>query len=384
MKKYFLLTVTLALGAALLTPTLTIFAQETRSTFGIESPTKGLTSSGISQSCLNGLNSFMAAGIGYEGFTDYFRDFLLWPSHYADVAAVQQQVNQARYAVVAAFLRCDTNRLKSSTDAYYKLEAELYFVRHFVDTGGGFLKVLSEGNDRDSFLNDMSNFYILRKKSENPDQDKAILAGYFDEFTQKYGEKAKSYASFGNDPAFKDLGAKFDELIKSFKDLSSTSSALKSSNEKEEKPKKAESGDAPAVNGPPKTVKERAAGLFAKILNACVTTPNDRFCIAGSSTTTDPLQTKPGEKKSFGDVIFSIQQQELKQTQDVDKVEMLTRYELLYGDVSGGGVGQVLDRLDKLNSVLGQGIDKVPETGSLLPLEKVSQCATTVLKKQCS
>lgn len=331
--------------------------------------------------CMSGLRQFMAAGIGYEGFTDYFRDFKLWPVHYADVAALQQKVNKARYAVVASFLRCDKDRLQIVSDQYYKLEAELYYVRFYVDTQGDSLVNRTKTfEDREKFIQDMTKFYLLRKKSQDPEQDKAIISGYFDEFLKKYEEKAKTYAGFGKDPVYKDLGAKFDELINTFKGLSKIKSGLTSDKPKETKPKKDKNSTNTSA-GPKKTVKERAAQIFGKLFNACVTTENDRYCISGPSAAKKPKEKK--KPKTFEDVMISVQAQQLKKTKDLNKVEMLTRYELLYGDVSGGGMGEILDKLDLLKASITKGTEGDPKKGSYNPLDQVNKCAENVLKKHC-
>lgn len=363
-------------------------------------------------SCLSGMRQFLSAGLGYESFTDYWRDFSLWPSQYADVASIENQVNKARYAVVAAFLRCDLNRLQSVTNAYYKLEAELYFVRHFVDTSGGEVRnLIADAADRESFANTMINSLLLRKVSADKEKDRALFRGYFDEFDAKYAERAKSYASFGKDPVFQELGKKFDELIETFKSLSNLGGAMKAAGKeavkKEEKPAAEESSNAGAAQSPPKSIREKASSFLSKFMDLCVTPSGvgpagidithsalsqseNRYCLLGDANTTkqefsapDPNVNKASDKKSFGEIITAISRQQAKQTEDISKAEMLTRYELLYGEVNGGGVLELFQKMNTLNAILGKGID-TPLSGSLEPLAKVKSCLQDALKKQCS
>lgn len=337
-------------------------------------------------SCLSGWRQFISAGIGTQGFKDYWRDFSLYPAHYADVVIVEQQLNKARYAVMAAFLRCDLNKLKSVTNAYYKLEAELYFVRHFVETSGGSVKILTENPaERQKLVDEVANHIILFKKSQNPEEDRAIISGYFSTFETKYKERAKKYAQFGNDAVYGELGKKFDELIDTFKSFGKINNDL----QKEEKPaeKTAEQNretKTPAHAGALKNIKELAAAI-AKRFDACATTEDKRYCITGEDRkkTEDPFTpsniTKSSEKKTFGEVMFLVEKRAQERTEDIDKVQMLAKYEILYGQVNGDGIIELMKKMDALLAILGP----AKEEGSIEPLNKLQQCAKHVNTNQC-
>lgn len=366
-------------------------AQENIQIFGIEGQPKEKKLS----SCVSGLRQFLAAGLGYQSLKDYFRDFVLWPSHYADVASVQEQLNRTRYAVIAAFLRCDTDRLKSVTEAYYRLEAELYFVRHFVDTEGGFLHILTENpGDRQKFMNDMVGYLFLLKPAENREKEKALFSGYFDLFEAKYRSRAKSYANPQGDSIFDELAVKFEKLIDTFASFKSLGTEL------------AALGDETIVEGAvslydaASAVYENTGGALKKTLDAivskfdaCVETPDSRYCLTGENVEKEGgifagteferfIQNfTRGGKKSFQDVMVAVEQQELRRTQDLDRAEMLARYEMLYGQVSGSGLPALISQMDTLLSVLSDGSKKVP--GSLEPLSALQQCAAEVHNRQC-
>lgn len=351
-------------------------------------------------SCLKGWRQFVAAGVGFQDFSDYWRDFFLWPSHYADVANVQNQLNRARYAVMAAFLRCDLPRLTSVTEAYYRLEAELYFVRHFVDTDGGYLKVLTESpGSRDKFADEMVDYMILLKPAEDEARERAIYSGYFDLFSARYASRARTYASFGEDPVFEELGAKFDELIeafKSFKDLGSEMKQL--GNEAIVEPATAVGKATAAFFKAPAKSIVAATQAIAKRFDACASTPDNRYCLQGESRTesnfSDPFDTKGGTKpKTFDEVMFAVRQGEVQKTEDTDKAEMRARYEMLYGQVTGGGMKELISGMDDLLAVLGEGREAVPPrggtggiegiSGSLEPLAKIQECVQSVKNNVC-
>lgn len=338
------------------------------------------------ESCLSGWRQFISAGIGTQGFKDYWRDFSLYPAHYADVILVEQQLNKARYAVMAAFLRCDLNKLKSVTNAYYKLEAKLYFVRHFVETSGGSVKILIENPaERQKVIDEVVNHILLFKKSQNPEEDRAIISGYFSTFETKYKERAKKYAQFGNDAVYSELGKKFDELIETFKSFGKINDDL----QKEEEPidketEKNKETKTPAHAGASKNIKELAAAI-AKRFDACATTEDERYCITGEDRkkTEDPftpLNVKSNtERKTFGEVMFLVEKRGVERTEDLDKAQMLAKYEILYGQVNGDGIIELTKKMDALLTILGP----AKEEGSIEPLNKLQQCAKHVNTNQC-
>ena len=358
-------------------------AQENLQIFGSEPSGHEQSEGRDLTACLQGWRQFIAAGIGYEDFSDYWRDFFLWPSHYADVAAVQDQLNKARYALMAAFLRCDLNRLKSVTDAYYRLEAELYFVRHYVDTDGGFLSVLTETpGKRKKFADEMLAYMILAKPAASQEETRTLYGNYFDLFEAKYKERAKQYASFGDDPVYQQLGAKFDEFlatIRSFEKMGDEIVAL--TNEAIIEPAQAV-GKAVvnAYNHPLKSLGE-AASAVAKRFDACAQTPDNRYCVTGESRTGSDYDDIFGGpfgtsgKITYDEARKAKSKRDAQLSEDLDRADMAARYELLYGQINGDGVHSIIEKMDSLLFTL--------EQGSLPKLDRIEQCASTVQGNVC-
>lgn len=372
------------------------------------------------ESCAAGWRAFLAAGVGYESFTDYVRDFFLLPSHYADVRAVENQLNKARYAVMSAFLRCDTSRLKSATNAYYRLEAELYFLRHFVDTDGGFLRILSESpEERGKFVQEMTDFMILRKKSEDPEADRAIFSGYFNLFEGRYKERAKSYAGYGDDPIYSDLAAKFGELIETLKSFGELTDELGSLGEEAivDPLRAAADATVAAFQQPNKALLGILEAARSKI-GACIETDDNRFCTTGDSRNDsehdpdlfsndvlpdiaspqfwdriDQARQKAGGGLTYEQVNQAITAAQEKKFEDVSEVEMRTRYEVLYGYVSGDGVSKVIETMDELIFTLEEGRLADPNAptafgkknipGSLEPIGNFGKCVAQVRERVC-
>jgi len=344
-------------------------------------------------SCLAGWRDFLSASTPQTDVSDYFRDFFLWPSHYADVAAIQNQLNKSRYAVMAAFFRCDLERLKVVTEAYYRLEAELYFVRHYVQTDGDNLHVLTENAaERQKFQKEMIDYFIVRKESPDPEKDRALFSGYFDLFAAKYGAKARTYGSFGNDPAYSQLVEKFNDLLDTLKSFSEPYEQLKAlGNEAIVEPAQAIGRAAAAAYDSPAGALIDLGKAIAQRFDACVETDDNRYCLSDIGSSADRADEDPfsflGAPRTFTQVMISVRKKSVQRTDDVSKADMLKRYELLYGQLGGGGTRATLDRLDTLNAILGDGAPAKPGSaaikGSLKPLQDIATCADNIVDKQC-
>lgn len=355
--------------------------------------------------CLAGWRQFLSALVGYEDFTDYWRDFFLWPLHFSDVMNVTMQLNKARYKVMSTFLRCDIDNLKSATNSYYRLEAELYYVRHYVDTDGGYLNILTDSpGSRQQFLNDMLDSLILRKNSDNPEADRQLFNGFFNIFVVRYKDRAKKYASFSNDPAYEELFEKWKELKKTFSSFDELGGELQAlGNEAVVEPLTAVADFAvSAVNDPVAALKSTGAAI-ANRFQACVEAEDDRYCNGEiGDMSVDKLFGDVGKdagdflnrmrtKKTFEQVNVQINTQQAAKSADLDKAAMITRYEILYGQVGGDGVRDVVTRMDTLLEILGAQQKKPvagaapakPIANSLDALETVIKCAKTIDEREC-
>ncbi|MEK7524295.1 MAG: hypothetical protein AAB588_04680 [Patescibacteria group bacterium] len=342
--------------------------------------------------CITGLRRFLSPPNGdfFEDFYDYIRDFSLLPLHYADVANVENQTNRARYAVIAAYLRCDLNRLKAATDAYFRLEAELYFLRHFVDTNSGIVRQRLVEN-REAFQKQMMDRIIPAHSAEDEEKDRALFGAYFDQFAAQYQARGESYDKAEGDPIFDELGAKFDKLvdtIATFQDLGKEVGEFG----KDVGSAVAEGAGAvyngvAAFQNPGSVFKDLGMNLLNR-LQICPdpSAPADcqnlygvgKSAVDAFFNATSNIK-KFYEKKTFEEVQIAVSQQDLKRTEDFTKAEMLARYELLYGQVNGDGITTVVSRLDYLLTTLGSD----GEFGSLKPLTSVAECADKVKGNVC-
>ncbi len=371
--------------------------------------------------CAAGWRQFVAAGIGYEDFTDYWRDLyigLIWPVYFSDISNVENQLNKARYSVMATFLRCDTDKLKFYTQAYYRLEAELYFVRHYVDIKSGTIRprAYADEGEKNDFTKEMMEYFVIRKKSDDPEKDKALFSGYFDLFAGKYRERVKMYTDEDEDMGIKQLKDRFEQMLQTFKDFGKESAALGS-----------DVGEAggdiwgelvavkqaavSAYQNPTNAIKEAASAISGRF-KVCPATghPDECKTIAetiaqgasagyefgkgfiknayevgkdigsgvaglGSAAGSKVIEMLSSGQTEFGKMDEKASEIKEMASASAARADMLSRYELLYGQVGGAGVSELVGKMDELIATLGN--------ASLEPLGQLEECADEVQGNVC-
>lgn len=216
MKKLPIITISLILLLATFASPATIMAQEAPVYPGSspaaqpgESPGTGFSSSGTGQEAIcrgdRDWSTFISATLSYDDFAEYWKDILYRYSdnicHYTDIDSLLNRVNKAREQIRKAFYSCaPTSTLKKT---YYRLEAELFFLRKYIDTSNGnFIAV-----NPDKLHADLRNYFVLNKSfftDEEMDQ-------LFEEFKTKYDNRLSTYKNC-KDANWTDLVNKWQEF----------------------------------------------------------------------------------------------------------------------------------------------------------------------------
>lgn len=338
----------------------------------------------------------------------YFRDLLLMPAHFADVLNIEQQLNRARNAVMSAAFRCDTNAQTAAERSYFKLEAELYFVRYFVKplaSWRGWIKVqrqarvpsvLDNPQERTQFLNTLIKDFSAVIPGANEEQKKVLLTAYFEEFEARYGERPNAYG--GADDVWGELANKLDQFIDTLKSLKNLGSELKGL-AKDTGEAVAEGaravGDAgkkmQSLAKSPKSIISAAGGVINSVFQVCPRRVA-KDCKGIIDTAKDVVEEVMGvissvkkfsEKKTFDDIKVAIEMNEVQKSEDITKGEMLARYEMLYGQASGGGLVEIMEKMDELLMIVqnGRGTQIQGSTRALVDTQK---CVKMVRTRECS
>lgn len=354
------------------------------------------------ESCVAGLRDFLYITI-VNGFStpnndikDYWRDFFLAPLHFNDVFGVQLQLNKARYEVIGTFLRCDVERFNQVKDVYYKLDEELYFLRHFIDTASligapSYVDQISLESRKSAFSNEVV-AYILKKTPDGDELKKqALYSGYFDLLVAKYRHKLVQYVEDGSSSddatvALKEKLLKLGKTIKSIKEVGTELNGL--GNDMADAAVAIKESFVPE-NSTNSGLYDLIAGV-ANRFDICASTDEDRYCASDGVKYLNELgaikespeqrqknlfKTSKTEPKSFDQVLTSIEETKRDDVADLDEAQMLTRYEILYGRVGGAGIGAMVNKVDELNTLM--------KIGTLPQLEKIYNCVNDIEDKQC-
>lgn len=150
-------------------------------------------------------STFISSTVSYDGFVEYWDDILVRYNtnicHYTDIDGLLKRITKARKQIRNAFYACaDTTKMKKT---YYELEAELFFLRNYVDTENGSFIVISD----DKLVKEMRDFFVLNKGFFS---DQEIIA-LFERFKSRYESKLKTYQNC-TDPTWGALVEKWNQF----------------------------------------------------------------------------------------------------------------------------------------------------------------------------
>ncbi|MFC1747989.1 hypothetical protein ACFL2V_04210 [Pseudomonadota bacterium] len=147
-------------------------------------------------------STFISSTIGFFEFSEYWKDILVRYNanicHYQDIYSLVQRLDRVRTQIRRAFYVCaDTTRLK---DTYYLLEAEIFFLRNFIETDNSQFIVK---NDARLFKEFKKNFGKRFTRTQ--------LESVYDRFKTKYTNKLETYRNC-KDGSWEALVNKWEEF----------------------------------------------------------------------------------------------------------------------------------------------------------------------------
>ncbi len=345
-------------------------------------------SSGAQLFCKRDFSNFIVNGIDFdgEGFTDYWRDILvIYNNNYcqfADIDSLLNRIDKARKQLRQAFYVCDNNTAQRVAAQYYQMSAELYYLRHFVDTAASV-------------------------KPEYSDAEKAqkvqLRADVRAKFMEKFVNQLKYFSAEDGERVFQNIRAKYESKMESymncrdpnFEQLWDRIQNLK--------------GTLNSVEQLGKNFVDRTKRKFSQmakrisenpgLLTVFSSTGLGDFAgrVASFRINNEPLQESTiweqisntakenapftyGDKKALppaitfdfiGDELRTIAKRE--EARDLD-IRYLTEYDLKYRQVGGVGLDTLKENLDELRRLIRSTFD---------PMNKVKVCTANIVGKQC-
>ncbi len=149
--------------------------------------------------------TFISAIIGYDDFKEYWKDILVRYSsnicHYQDIDSLMTRITKVRKQLRSAFYVCGNMAAMKRT--YYELEAELYFLRKFIETDYSNFTVVSDQKVIDS----LRGYFVINKGYFSDDE----ITTLFNRFKERYRTRLVAYQNC-TDPVWQSLVDKWNEF----------------------------------------------------------------------------------------------------------------------------------------------------------------------------
>lgn len=305
------------------------------------------------ESCLIDFQTFISSHLSFTDFASAWSDILvLYPQntcYFNDISGIKNQLRNVQKQIRAGFYACNAASTLALQDQYNKLEAELFYLRHFIDVSQSKVTKIPDNK----VYEELRQEFVIDKQY----YDDAMLKTIFDSFKSKYEARIENTYAKCKDQTLEGLKKKWNSLAENFKKMA----------ESQEKAVTAEWQK--AVNNPPKKTQAQLGGVIDTRVNN-VQPPRTPDQILTQLTAESPSGFEPTL-----DVLQLAVYQEIETfNTNYETANIMGEYEALYkksGDTLGKDFEQKIIELNKI----------IKET--FKPLEELTKCSKKVGEKQC-
>jgi hypothetical protein len=295
--------------------------------------------------------TFISALISYDDFTEYWKDIFVRYNanicHYTDVDGLLTRLTAVRKQIREAFYVCgDTTKMK---DTYYRLEAELFFLRKYINTDKGAFLVVGDA----TVQKELKDYFVINKGYFSDEQ----ITKLFNEFKTKYTTRLETYRNC-KDATWQNLIDKWNEFRQNAGGFGpAIKQASTSINKRWER----------MANTPMKTGQSFLGGFVDARINGLA--PKE-----GIDLIVQELQKNMPQGYTF-DKLQAVQNYKEKvYAESADVSGYLSEYQAQYAETSDDYTFQITRMLDDLDAII----------QSTYPYQNQTiQCTGRVNKKQC-
>ncbi len=294
-------------------------------------------------------SAFLSSVVSYDGFVEYWKDILVrYNSNiclYNDVDNILKQLTKARTQIRKAFYTCDTSAPKL-TNTYYKLEAELYFLRKYMNVEKDQITFASDKQVQ----NEMKDYFVLNKSFFSDEQ----VAKLYNSFKAKYATHQEAYAQC-KDPTWTNLIQKWNEVKGT---IGGAANEFKQTVSKR--------WDR-AINTPLLRTGNLLGGLVDFKINGL--DPETAL-----SEITADLKKKFPSGYTFPQLNAAKSADQTRAKNQISRTTYLSQYEFQYRETSADITENIIYRLKLLQSFI---------VGSYKPINQTYQCTASIVNKSC-
>lgn len=331
--------------------------------------------------CLQGdldLDTFLQSIISQHGLTDsfveYWKDLLFRNRCQSmDILSLSKQQDKVQKQLQTAFLQCHREKIPALKKAYYKIDAEIYYVRRLV-TVGDYIASFSEDltlneeeqkNQNKIYLNDMAPVYDQMKdiysRYIGSDQE---FENYYAALTVKYTDRKFNYISCP-DNAWQALSDKIHEFLNNWGGAKEGTEAMKKAVVSEAMRIKRT-----AITRPPFTFGTFVSNTFKMRLNEL--TPE--YGLAEITNRLKQLSPSTSGSPNLGDVTAAAGVSGDTYQEKYDRAEAEARYKALYFYTTDAATREFVDTVNDLLGTI--------QEGSFY-IDSVASCTSNVINREC-
>lgn len=309
----------------------------------------------VDESCFNEWESFVSSVISYDSFGEFWKDIFVRYNknlcHYQDIASTLDKIDAVRKQIKQNFLSCNSKQATTLANQYYELEAELWFLRNFIDIPNSEIQELPEEKVQEL----MRQEFVLSKQYFEEEK----VTELYDKFKKKYKGKVSSTYKKCEDP---DIGA-LKKKWKSFKEN------IKSLGQDTGKTIKAEWNK--AINNPAKGMQGFIKGVQSFRLNSVPALKTPDKIVAAM---TKELEKTSGVPPSLDEAQATITRTYDAYNKTVNTTAVKAEYESLYKQGGDSLAESYVNKIKEINKVIIETYD---------PLVKLKECTKKTGERQC-
>ncbi|MCC6643709.1 hypothetical protein IT411_03080 [Candidatus Peregrinibacteria bacterium] len=339
--------------------------------------------------CTRDFGNFLANGIDFdgEGFTDYWRDILvIYNSNYCqftDIDSLLDRIDKSRKAIRQAFYVCDKATAATAAAQYYEMSAELYYLRHFVETSPTpnpkntdeekAQKVAPAGDIKAKFIQRFVNdaaYFDINKANE-----------LYEKFKSKYESKLESYRNC-QDPNLEFLKQKIQDLAGTIETIQKLGQRFVERTQKRfsamEKKIAANPGLLSAFSA------DSVGDFFGKVVDTQVNgvSPSEPTVweqISNSAKENAPVVPSSSNKGvppviTPEAIMGDITKIKARENSTITELTYVAEYDAKYRQIQDSGLDKMIVNLTELENIV---------TASFDPIDKIRVCTANIVGKQC-
>lgn len=301
---------------------------------------------------------------GLYNFDEYFKDlFKRSTCQLNDIDDVRSELKNQQALLRQHLEHCaEPEVIKQDRIQMYKLEAQLFYVRNFIDSETGI--PIKRNKVREELIQLFAHDLKI--------MDETTANKYVDEFDKRYKDRTKKYKNCKEDLTFKDLKKKAKELVRTVSVFHDAKDEWKRQEEQRKREKAEKETEKPGVK---KSTWQAVKDHLKESVEFEINKVEPKRALKDIWADFKKLLPEGVKTPTLQQAAQLLEQEEAKVRFLLDSADKKARYKVLYGESGDKIVDDLLRKLEETNQVIQQTY--------IQDLPQLQKCAKAVNAKQC-